>query len=579
MIFRPFAIPLALLLALTLAPDLSGPRAASGAASGAAQERGALAPAPWDEASWPAALGAELAGDAALRRAYEARAWRPLWLDDAGRGRAGGLLSAIEDASAHALPLPAGLAEDLRAAMARAQAPGPDAMRAAARAEAALSRALLRVGTGLASGALDPSRVDPEIQIRPERPAPERLIALAAQARDGAALRAALESLAPANADYAALRALYAELGRLARAGVWPPEDLSGPTLRRGDRGPRVARLRARLALMGDLAEPAPAEDPELFDEALERALRAFQRRHGLNDDGVAGALSFEALGASAQDRMRQAAVNLERIRWRPRAPAPRRIEVNLADFRMTLFENGAPVHSARIVAGKAPRFRTPEFDDEMTHLVFNPIWNVPRSIAVKEILPKLREDPAYLERNGMRLVGRDGAPLPPEQMPADFSAFDADRFPFLVKQDPSEENALGRVKFMFPNRFSIYMHDTPAKRLFARDRRAYSHGCVRVEDPFALARRLLAPQYPDVDERMARWLEAGREVYVTLRPPMPVHIGYRTVWVAADGTPQFRADVYGRDARLYEALRAQGLSDPPSGEGARVAEAGPGEG
>jgi L,D-transpeptidase YcbB len=198
-----------------------------------------------------------------------------------------------------------------------------------------------------------------------------------------------------------------------------------------------------------------------------------------------------------------------------------------------------------------------------MTHMVFNPTWHVPYSIASKEILPKLQEDPEYLAKKNMRLLARGEAGEFDPTL-TDWSLYSENDFPFIVKQRPGGGNALGRVKFMFPNQFNIYLHDTPSKRLFKKDARAFSHGCVRVQDPMELARVLLAPQQAEPSSYIESILNRRKERTVSLAEPMPVHLTYRTAWVDPDGTYQFRADVYGRDARILAALRAVGVDAAP---------------
>ncbi|MEL6794532.1 MAG: L,D-transpeptidase family protein, partial [Pseudomonadota bacterium] len=289
---------------------------------------------------------------------------------------------------------------------------------------------------------------------------------------------------------------------------------------------------------------------------------RAFQRRHGLNDDGVAGRRTIAALNATAAERTEQVIVSLERLRWMNKELGQRHVHVNLADFTVKLIEDGEVAFQERVVVGKARRHRTPEFSDEMTYMVFNPIWHVPYSIASEEILPKLQEDPEYLLKKNMRLLTRDGA-LGPDATLHDWSLYSENDFPYLVKQGSGGGNALGRVKFMFPNQFAIYLHDTPSKRLFKKDARAFSHGCVRVQDPMAFARALLAPQTDDPAAFVDRQLARSGERRINLQEPVPVHLTYLTAWVDEAGTQQFRDDVYGRDGRILAALKAEGVAAP----------------
>lgn len=501
--------------------------------------------------------------DPAVRQFYEQRGFAPLWLGAEGEATpaARALLDWSDSADAHALaPARYGVA-GLRARLASAGGRSE-----AGSLELALTRLYLAYARDLASGLLEPRSVSREIDIAPPRPDPAALLSRAAAAPDVAAF---LAGLTPAGDGYRRLLALYRELREIARAGGWGAPVADGPTLRLGDRGPRVEQVRARLLAMGDLplaeqvaanevitdARPALA-DPRQFDTALEAAVRRFQARHGLNTDGAVGPMTLAALNVTADERAEQVAVNLERLRWLNRDLGFRHVVINTAAFTMTLYEGGAPRFQTRTVVGKAGRFATPEFNDQLEYIVVNPTWNVPRSIAVNEILPELRKDSTYLARNNMELIGAD---LPASMI--DWSEVTRGTFPGRLRQRPGPDNALGAVKFLFPNRYSIYMHDTPARKLFLRDRRDFSHGCVRLEDPVGFAHLLLSLRDSDPEGTFARLRALEGERWVTVAQPIPVYVTYRTAWVADDGSWQFRADVYGRDRKVAAALRAAGVA------------------
>ena len=499
-----------------------------------------------------AALLSLASRDRALEAWYQSRQGAPAWDVTGGALPASALLERLEQAAGHALPQAAYDAPGLRALAAAASEGDPQAL---ARLELSLSQALVRYAGDMSAGALVPSKVDKEIHVFPERPQVATLMTSAVSSPD---LGRWLDALAPRDAGYEKLRVLYARLQKEAQAGGWRATLSEGGTLRLDDQGPRVTQLRARLA---ELGEPAPQTPrPELFDAGLEQAVKSFQTRHGLNSDGLAGRRTFQALGADVGFRMRQVAVNLERMRWAATDLGRKFILVNQADYTMRLYDDGQLTHQARVVVGQR-RHRTPEFIDKMDHLVVNPSWNVPRSITMNEILPALKEDPTYLQRKNMNLIATDGGPVPVDTAAHDWSQYGGGYFPYRVKQSPGDFNSLGRVKFMFPNQFAIYLHDTPSKNLFARDARAFSHGCVRVENPFELAYILLAPQYDDPRAAFQALLDSGKERWVHLDEPVTVNLTYRTAWVDENGDAQFRADIYGRDESVWAALEAEGLA------------------
>ena len=505
---------------------------------------------------------------------YAARGYAALWADEAGQFSplAEAALTVLSEAPRHALP-----ASRYAGAISAAAGSGWSPAR-----EVAFTRSYLAYGRDISSGALTPNRVDRNIKVTPRRPEPASLLLGLATAADPLEF---LRGLAPQAPEYANLIERFAALRTLAaEPAPWGSEVAQGRSLREGDREERVLQLRSRLTALGDLVperasmgveastttlvaandvtRDVPSSRPQgragerdlmLFDAELAEAVRRFQRRHGLNDDGIVGPATRAQLNASPAFRAEQVAVNLERMRWLNWDLGERYVIVNIAGFTMRVVENGRVAFDSRVVVGTR-RYQTPEFSDDMEHMVINPTWFVPRSIATSEILPELQEDPSYLMRKNMFLVGAN-------EWEIDWSTVTPATFPGRVRQAPGEGNALGRVKFMFPNDDAIYLHDTPQRNLFARDIRAYSHGCVRVEKPLEFAYFLLSSQLPDPARSFERWLETGREMYVHLDEHLPVHLTYRTAWVDDEGGPQFRGDVYGRDALVTEALRAAGVT------------------
>jgi murein L,D-transpeptidase YcbB/YkuD len=412
-----------------------------------------------------------------------------------------------------------------------------------------LSDAFFLYANHLTSGRVKPESVEAEWNISGRA---RNLVFLLGSALDRGHLAATLLDLAPVRDDYRLLREALAAQRAVAAAGGWPSVP-RGATLHPGDRSPRVAALRQRLAATGEL--PAGAATGELFDAPLADALRHFQIRHGLEPDALAGRRTLAALNATAAQRVRQIEVNLERLRWLPRDLGPRRLLVNVADFRLELAEEGAPTLAMRVIAGRLAR-RTPFFTGEITSILLNPSWTVPEKIAIEDKLPLILEDPFYLEDNGFKVLAPKGGTWR-EINPAsvDWKRVSKDHFPYQLRQSPGPNNALGRIKFQVPNRHDIYLHDTPSRSLFARTERTFSSGCIRVERALDLAERLLAADPAWTRERIKKTISTGETVSVPLPAPLPVYLLYWTAWVDREGLLQFREDVYGRDEAISEAL------------------------
>jgi L,D-transpeptidase YcbB len=521
----------------------------------------ATAQSPADAAVAATEVAAPLAGDlaaavaslpdaqsAAIRAFYAARDHAPFWTE-AGGARGADLLEALATAPEHGMPPGRYDAADLAPVL---SASGSEE---AATAELAAMRAYLAFAGDLSAGVVVPSRADDEISIAPERPAPAALLARL----EAGSVADALAGLAPQGPEYPALMAEKRRLEALVAAD-WGPEVPGGATLREGDAGARVAMLRERLDRLGYPAAVAPGGEAA-FDTALEAAVIGFQTDRGLDSDGVVGSRTLAALNGGPEARLRQVIVNLERLRWQSDSLPTRRIHVNIPDFAVTMFEDDAIVYETRAVVGKAVETRTPEFADTMTYFVVNPTWHIPDSIAARVYLPQLKRDPGVLAQSNMRLFTRSGTEIDPALV--DFTQVTTGSFPFRIKQNPSAANALGRVKFMFPNQFAIYLHDTPTRDLFERDERAFSNGCVRLQDPLELAYLLLEGQVDDPQASFDGWLAAKAERSVTLERPIAVHLDYRTVWLDRDGELRYREDIYGRDARVFAALQRAGVTVP----------------
>ncbi|MFO1140788.1 MAG: L,D-transpeptidase family protein [Amaricoccus sp.] len=556
--FRPLSLLASTALACGLATAAAadptdGPMAASDAAAGAAVAAApALTPA---QAAFRDDLAAALAGvpqaqATAIGGFYAARDYAPFWAEP-GSDRPAALAAALVAAPAQALPLRSDDIEALTRVFGPTAAPAGDAER-----EVAATRAYLGLADDMAAGVLAPGSLYPDIQVRPSHPAPAALMALL----DKAPLPDVLAGLQPADPDYARLVAEKARLEALDAGASWGPDVPDGPTMHPGDADPRVSALRARLARLGYLVPDGETAGSD-FDPTLQDAVEAFQADYGLNADGVVGSLTLDAINAPTETRLAQVAVNLERLRWLNRSPEPRYLFVNIPDFTVRLIEDGKTSWESKVVVGKTHVTETPEFSGVVKYMVVNPTWHIPDSIAIRDYLPKLQKDPLVLQRQNIRLLTRAGTEIDPSLV--DFSQYTPESFPFRIKQRPSDDNALGKVKFLFPNQNSVYMHDTPHRDLFARDVRAFSNGCIRLQKPVELADIVLQGQVPDPQATFDALLATGKEKTVTLERTIPVHIDYRTVWFDDAGSVHYRPDVYGRDAKVFDALVAAGVALP----------------
>ena len=456
----------------------------------------------------------------ALSRFYGERQYQPVWTDMSGLNAAGrSALGALVKADLEGLSPNDYFISPLAAASAL-----PDV---AAASEIQLSATILRFARDLGWGVTLPSEVDTDNNYEKAAFDGYLILQRVASAPDPGA---ALLGFAPKSLAYVQLKKALARLREYRSNGGWSTVS-AGPTLRLADSGPRVQELRKLLVERGDL--DALHATGETFDAPLADALTRYQRRLGLDPDGVYGAAVVRELNVPLDARILQVRLGLERLRWLPDEFTGRRVGVNLADFRVYVLDDNVVTFETRAVIGKEFH-ETPMFSARMTYAVINPYWNVPTSIARNEILPKIKKDPDYVTRNHMEVNGS------------------------TVRQLPGPWNALGRFKFIFPNVHNVYLHDTPSKALFDRAQRAYSHGCVRVDNAAGLAAVLLAPQGWTPDQ-IGSAVDTGVETVVTLDVPIPVHITYITAFMTQDGELHYRRDIYGRDRKLIAALERRG--------------------
>ena len=468
---------------------------------------------------------------ALLRKQYDAiaafyaeRNYAPLWIADGSwTAAAKSALARLAKADDDGL--------EIKASALPALGQGEPASLAAS--ELALSQAVVDYGRQASGGRIDPRSISPLITQKPTPAEPEQILSSVANAADAGA---ALENFNPPQPGYKALREKLAELRR-ASGHVAEQRIPRGPDLKIGMKDTRVPLIRAHFQLG---FEPRDNQ-ADLYDTQVADAVAGFQRTNGLPPSGILTARTVAALSSGSNSQTPQIEneilVNMERWRWMGRDGdlEPDRVDVNIPDFTVSLVRNGAVIHKARVVVGK-PATPTPIFSNSMQFVEVNPYWDVPQSIIKKEMLPHLAQDPTYFQRLGYEVSTRHGETI--------------------VRQPPGPKNALGQIKFMFPNEHAVYLHDTPEKALFSASRRAFSHGCVRVQNPMDLAPLVLGADWPKA--RIEK-LVGGANRTIHLPKALPIHIEYFTAWVDEGGKLQSRDDIYGYSHKMKLAL---GLRD-----------------
>ncbi len=415
-------------------------------------------------------------------------------------------------------------------------------------AEIRMSMALLVYARQAYAGRTVPRDISENLDVLPELPDP---VAAMASLAGGADIVESLIAFNPPDTEFEIMRQELANLKSIAAEGGWRTIG-SGPTLKPGMRDDRVILLKQRF---GIYLPPPIIADPEvvsLYEGEVVEAVRKYQEENGLDPDGIIGPATLSHLNMSVIDRIYQVLANLERWRWLPRDRGDFYVQVDVPGFRVNIVKNGEVVFSTRVVVGK-PTNQTAIFSDQIEHLVVNPFWNVPRSLASEQMLPMLRSDASYyINQNFETYSLASGQAV--DASTVNWSEISASNLPYRFRQRPGSNNALGTVKFMFPNRHAIYLHDTPAKNLFERTVRAYSYGCVRVYQPMEFADALLSND-PRLDVQGVRaGIRSGENRTMVLTDKIPIHITYITAW-AEDGRINYRDDVYGHDRRVAAAL------------------------
>jgi len=473
-----------------------------------------------------------------LRRFYEPRQHAAAWLGQAAPLDRASFVAALRAAPAHGLE-----PNDYNLAAIDAREAG--AGQAGVELELLLSDAWFRYATHMRVGRIDMASIEDD-WVMP--PTPFDAVAALAAVADPAAFNALLVSLPPQQPVYRRLMQALVEM-RLRLAGPAVPSVMPGPSIKPDASDPRLLAVRQRLIVEGDLA--ADKAQGETLDAELIAALKKFQLRYGLEADGVVGSRTILTMNISPATRVEQILANLERLRAMPRDIPDTALVVNVPATEAVLTANGEVAFSANVIVG-TPANPTPVLAASFRSLLLNPPWTVPHSIATKEILPKLQRDPGYLGRQNMVILKREHDP---QGWELDWRSYNRNYFPFVLRQLPGPATALGYVKFEMPNRFDVYLHDTPDRRLFARGDRYFSHGCVRLQNPRVLAAWLLRDNPAWSAEAIDAAIASGVSQRVGLPRAIPIYLVYQTVFEGRDGSLQFRHDVYGRDWRLNMAL------------------------
>jgi murein L,D-transpeptidase YcbB/YkuD len=491
--------------------------------------------------------GAKISSIHVIPRLYQENSFQPLWTDPRNVDELLGLVESSFDEGLDPEDYHLSTLRTLLARRGRDDTPDLTAV-----LDVVLTDSLVRLGYHLFFGKVNPGALDADWNLSRDLDGRDP-VELVREAIASPSLEAYVDELIPRGPIYEDLKAALAEYRGYAATGGWPVVP-DGKTLKPEMEDARVAVLRRRLTA-------TPSSNPNLFDSELERAVKSFQSRHKLDTDGVVGPETLAAINVPIETRIDQIRVNLERARWVLRNVSDEFVVVNIAGFRVWLVRDGEPVWTTRAQVGKQYRM-TPVFASTMKYLVFNPTWTVPPGILSKDILPKLKKDPGYLEDKHLRVIDGEGRTVAPATI--DFSSYTARTFPYQLRQDPGPWNALGQVKFIFPNPHFVFLHDTPSRTLFERRDRTFSSGCIRTENPLELAELLL-----DDPENWSRGaiqevLDSKKSRTVFLKRPIPVLLLYWTVIVSKDGEVLFLRDVYERDGRILEALDGEFEFDLP---------------
>jgi len=476
---------------------------------------------------------------------YGSRHFEPIWLDETADGQvafsapAQKIIKLFEDSASEGLRPSDYLTADLDVTTV-----DNDPIKMAA-LETAFSRATMRYATHIYTGRIVPSSISSQLDITPKKLDEASLLVKLASSADPVKVLNALE---PTHPEFLALKAALADFDKT--QADRPARIADGVTLRAGMSDARVPVLRQRFEI-ADAGDSAT-----IYDDSVVDAIKAFQQSRNLSVDGVVGPATLAALNGGAPLTKADILANMERWRWMPRDMGAFHVLVNIPEYRLSINRDSKEEYTTRVVVGTTKN-QTPVFSESIRHIVVNPYWNVPSSITKGEIAPAVLRNPGYIDSHNYDLL-YNGTAISPYSV--DWNQVSASNFPFRVRQRPGTSNALGQIKFLFPNKHNVYLHDTPSKSLFSRDFRAFSHGCVRVQNPLEFAGALMANE-TKISRASLEGMFGNSERWVNPEHQIPVHIAYFTVRVAADGSLQSFGDIYGHNAKL---IAAMGLDATP---------------
>ena len=501
--------------------------------------------APLSEVNLRAGIISALQQHPSILDFYKENGYELIWLknNEVSRQRRAELVNSLKTASFHGLPVKKYQVKKLLSRLSAS-----DTLFEIGFLEGLFMSSFTEYASDMNSGALVPSEVDTDIVRQVDLKDPSFYIRGLISRNPYDYFR----SLGPQSSEYGRLLAEKYKLIRAAKSGGWSTISL-GRTLRFGDFGDDVVALRNRLFEQGYISNSLSTK----FNKELLKAVQKYQSDHGLIPDGIVGEGTILELNISLKQRLSSIIVAMERERWLGDTRGNRHIWVNLADFKAKIIDDQAIVFETRTVLGVNDKtMRSPEFSDKMEYIVVNPTWHIPVSIAKNEYLPELKKDPESLPF--LNFFDSSGSLV--DRNSIDFSILSKEYFPYEMKQLPSTTNALGLVKFMFPNPYNIYLHDTPAKDLFMKEVRDFSHGCIRLHEPFDFAYALLEKQSDKPRVEFQSALKSKEETIILLSKSVPVHITYRTAFTKVGGGIEYRRDIYGRDEKIFNALVEQGL-------------------